>query len=39
MRPSDDIVLQADGRKLQAWHVKGAAGRPLVLYFGGNAEK
>jgi len=33
-----EIVLEADGHKLQAWHVKGAPGRPLVIYFGGNAE-
>jgi hypothetical protein len=33
-----EIVLQADGHKLHAWHVKGQPGRPLVIYFGGNAE-
>jgi len=33
-----EIVLEADGHKLQAWHVKGAPGKPLVVYFGGNAE-
>jgi pimeloyl-ACP methyl ester carboxylesterase len=27
-----------DGTRLHAWHVKGASGAPLVLYFGGNAE-
>ena len=35
----EEVVLQADGRRLQAWHVKAAAGKPLVLYFGGNAEE
>lgn len=35
-----DIFLQAaDGTRLHAWHVKSAAGAPLVLYFGGNAEE
>jgi pimeloyl-ACP methyl ester carboxylesterase len=34
-----DIVLEADGAKLQAWHVPGAPGGPLVLYFGGNGEE
>jgi pimeloyl-ACP methyl ester carboxylesterase len=34
----EETILQADGRRLQAWHVKGAQGGPLVLYFGGNAE-
>lgn len=28
----------ADGTRLHAWHLPGAAGAPLVLYFGGNAE-
>jgi pimeloyl-ACP methyl ester carboxylesterase len=28
-----------DGTRLHAWHVKGAAGAPIVLYFGGNAEE
>lgn len=27
-----------DGTQLHAWHVKGAAGAPIILYFGGNAE-
>jgi pimeloyl-ACP methyl ester carboxylesterase len=35
----DELVLEAEGRRLQAWHVKSAPGRPLVLYFGGNAEE
>jgi len=34
----EEIVLQADGTRLQAWHVKAAPGKPLVIYFGGNAE-
>ena len=34
-----DVFLDApDGARLHAWHVKVAAGAPLVLYFGGNAE-
>ena len=33
-----EMFLEADGHKLQAWHVKGAPGKPLVIYFGGNAE-
>jgi pimeloyl-ACP methyl ester carboxylesterase len=35
----DELVLESEGRKLQAWHVKAAPGSPLVLYFGGNAEE
>ena len=35
-----DIVIQSgSGERLQAWHVPGAPGRPLVVYFGGNAEE
>ena len=34
-----EILLQGDGAKLQGWHVPGAPGSPLVLYFGGNAEE
>jgi hypothetical protein len=35
-----EIILQTDsGERLQAWHVPGASGRPLVIYFGGNAEE
>jgi len=35
-----EIVLKSeDGTRLHAWHVKGKAGGPLVLYFGGNAEE
>ena len=34
------VFLQAkDGTRLHAWHVKGAPGAPLVVYFGGNAEE
>ena len=35
-----NVFLQvADGPRLHAWHLKGAADAPLVLYFGGNAEE
>lgn len=39
--PSVESVFidAADGTRLHAWHVKGARGTPLVLYFGGNAEQ
>ena len=33
--PAREILLDAAGTRLQAWHVPG---EPLVLYFGGNAE-
>lgn len=33
------LMEAADGTRLHAWHVKGAAGAPLVLYLGGNAEE
>ncbi|MGQ0654562.1 MAG: alpha/beta hydrolase [Betaproteobacteria bacterium] len=34
-----EMVLRSeDGKQLHAWHVPAAAGAPLVLYFGGNAE-
>jgi len=37
---ADSVFLEAaDGTRLHAWHVKGAPGAPLVLYFGGNAEQ
>ena len=37
---ADSVFLQAnDGTRLHAWHVKGAPGAPLVVYFGGNAEE
>ena len=29
----------ADGTKLHAWHLPGAPGAPLIIYFGGNAEE
>jgi len=35
----EEIVIEERGTKLQAWHVKGAPGKPLVIYFGGNAEE
>ena len=31
-----EILLDADGGRLHAWHIPG---EPLVLYFGGNAEE
>jgi hypothetical protein len=31
-----EIVLDSEGQKLHAWHIKGD---PLVIYFGGNAEE
>jgi pimeloyl-ACP methyl ester carboxylesterase len=34
----EEVFLEADGTKLQAWHLKAGPGAPLVLYFGGNAE-
>ena len=35
-----EIFIQSEGsERLQAWHVPGAAERPLVIYFGGNAEE
>jgi uncharacterized protein len=34
----EEVVLHAQGDRLQAWHVKGLPGKPLVIYFGGNAE-
>lgn len=35
----EEVFLDSEGRKLHAWHVKGTAGAPLVIYFGGNAEE
>ena len=35
----EEIVLQAEGARLHAWRVKGQPGKPLVIYFGGNAEE
>lgn len=32
------FIRSPDGKKLQGWYISGAAGAPLVLYFGGNAE-
>lgn len=34
-----EVFLQAEGARLHAWHVRGEAGKPLVIYFGGNAEE
>lgn len=35
-----EVFLQGEtGERLQAWHVPGDPGRPLVIYFGGNAEE
>lgn len=35
-----ELFIQSEsGERLQAWQVPGAPGRPLVLYFGGNAEE
>jgi len=35
-----EVVIQSEtGERLQAWHLAGEAGRPLVIYFGGNAEE
>ena len=37
---ADSVFIEAaDGTRLHAWHVNGAPGAPLVLYFGGNAEQ
>jgi uncharacterized protein len=33
-----EIVLESENQKLHAWHVRAAPGKPLVIYFGGNAE-
>jgi pimeloyl-ACP methyl ester carboxylesterase len=35
----EEIVLESENQKLHAWHVKAAPGKPLVIYFGGNAEE
>jgi len=32
------FIKGADQTRLQAWHVPGAPGAPLIVYFGGNAE-
>ncbi|HEX6689591.1 MAG TPA: alpha/beta hydrolase [Burkholderiales bacterium] len=36
---AQEVFLQADGVRLHAWHVKAQPGKPLVIYFGGNAEE
>jgi hypothetical protein len=33
------FIEAADGTRLHAWHVKGAPGSSLMMYFGGNAEE
>jgi pimeloyl-ACP methyl ester carboxylesterase len=33
------FVDAADGTRLHAWHVRGAPGSSVVMYFGGNAEE
>jgi pimeloyl-ACP methyl ester carboxylesterase len=36
---ANELYIQSEsGERLQAWRVPGEPGRPLVLYFGGNAE-
>jgi uncharacterized protein len=38
--PVQEVFLEVEnGKRLHAWHVPGAAGAPLVIYFGGNAEE
>ena len=35
-----EVFVHSDtGERLQAWHVPGNPGKPIVLYFGGNAEE
>jgi pimeloyl-ACP methyl ester carboxylesterase len=39
-RQAESVFIRAaDGTRVHAWHLKGAPGAPLVLYFGGNAEE
>lgn len=33
------FIRASDGTRLHAWHLKASPGKPLVLYFGGNAEQ
>ena len=33
-----EVFLESENLKLHAWHIKAAQGKPLVIYFGGNAE-
>jgi pimeloyl-ACP methyl ester carboxylesterase len=36
---AEEVFLQdPNGVRLHAWHVKAGPGKPLVIYFGGNAE-
>lgn len=32
------VLVSPDGKRIHAWYVPAAAGAPLVIYFGGNAE-
>jgi len=34
-----ELFLQSENQKLHAWHIPAAPGKPLVIYFGGNAEE
>ena len=34
-----EVFLDVEGIRLHAWHVRGPAGAPLLVYFGGNAEE
>jgi uncharacterized protein len=34
-----EVFIDAGGKRLHAWHVRGRPGGPLVIYFGGNAEE
>jgi pimeloyl-ACP methyl ester carboxylesterase len=35
-----EIFLESEDRqRIHAWHIVGAAGSPLIMYFGGNAEE
>jgi hypothetical protein len=37
---ANEVLIESDsGERLQAWHVPGEPQRPLVIYFGGNAEE
>lgn len=35
----EHVIRAESGERLQAWQVPGEAGKPLVIYFGGNAEE
>ena len=34
-----EVVLDNEGRRRHAWHLPAQAGKPTVIYFGGNAEE